>query len=193
MGKSTPNRADFVASNENAKSQTESQFVRIACKARLDCADFLYVCQQARKKLGLKTPKKERKLPQLLSEAALQSFFRVIQDCGDVQHEIMMKFLFYTAVRVSELVGIHVENVDLEQCKVFIGRGKGAKDRYILFPSNVWLVLKSHLQAHPQNRYLFESQRNTRFTARRIQQLMQGYRRAPALPRQCTRISSNNR
>jgi len=39
------------------------------------------------------------------------------------------------------------------------------------------LVLKSHLQAHLHNRYLFESQRNTRFTARRIQQLVQGYRR----------------
>ena len=84
MGKYTPNRADFVASNENAKSQTVIQLVRIARKARLDYADFLYVCQQARKKLGLKTPKKERKLPQLLSEAALQRFFRVIQDCGDV-------------------------------------------------------------------------------------------------------------
>ena len=177
MGKYIPNRADFVASNENAKSQTVGQFVRIARKARLDYADFLYVCQQARKKLGLKTPKKERKLPQLLSEAALQRFFRVIQDCGDVQHEIMLKFLFYTAVRVSELVGIRVENVDLEQCKVFVGQGKGAKDRYILFPSNFRLVLKSHLQAHPHNRYLFESQRNTRFTARRIQQLVQGYRR----------------
>ena len=90
MGNNTPERADFVASNENAKSQTVGQFVRIARKARLDYADFLYVCQQARKKLGLKTPKKERKLPQLLSEAALQRFFRVIQDCGDVQHEIML-------------------------------------------------------------------------------------------------------
>jgi integrase/recombinase XerD len=98
----------------------------------------------------------------------------VIQNCGDVQHEIMLKFLFYTAVRVSELVGVRVENVDLEQCKVFIGQGKGAKDRYILFPSSFRLVLKSHLHGHPQNRYLFESQRNTLFTARRI---VQGYRR----------------
>jgi site-specific recombinase XerD len=61
-----------------------------------------------------------------------------------------------------------------------------------LFPSNFRLVLKSHLQAHPQNRYLLESQRNTRFTARRIQQLVQGYRRAPALPRRCNRIPSRH-
>jgi integrase len=77
-------------------------------QARLWLPSFALPSQQARKKLGLKTPKKERKLPQLLSEAALQRFFRVIQDCGDVQHESMLKFLFYTAVWVSELVGIRV-------------------------------------------------------------------------------------
>ena len=82
------------------------RFVRIARKQHLDYAGFLYVCQQARRKLGLRKPKKEHRLPQLLSEGDLKRFFRVIQDCGDVQHEIMLKLLFYTAVRVSELVRI---------------------------------------------------------------------------------------
>src|SRR5215831_20616642 len=98
VAKKAEKRPDFVAPSEKTKSHVVGQIVRLARKARLDYADFLYVCQQARKKLGLKTPKKERKLPQLLSEAALQRFFHVIQDCGDVQHEIMLKFLFYTAV-----------------------------------------------------------------------------------------------
>src|SRR4029077_13745120 len=73
--------------------------------------------------------------------------FLYIQDCGDVQHEILLKLLFYTAVRVSELVQIEVGDVDLEACKIFINRGKGAKDRYILFPASFRLVLKSHLHA----------------------------------------------
>jgi Phage integrase family len=89
--------------------------------------------QQARRKLDLRRPKRERKLPQLLAEVDLKRFFRVIQDCGDVEHEIMLKFLFFTAVRVSELVKIKVGEVYLGSCKVFIGQGKGAKDRYILF------------------------------------------------------------
>ena len=37
-------------------------------------------------------------------------------------------------------------------------------------------MLKSHLQARPQNRYLFESRRNTPFTPRGVQQIVQGYR-----------------
>jgi hypothetical protein len=36
---------------------------------------------------------------------------------------------------------------DLDFCKIFINRGKGAKDRYILFPASFRLVLKSHLRA----------------------------------------------
>lgn len=53
-----------------------------------------------------------------------------------MQQEILMKLLFYTAVRVSELVHIKVTDVDLDGCKIFINRGKGAKDRYILFPAS---------------------------------------------------------
>jgi len=160
-----------------------AQVVRIARKSRLGYAEFLYVCQRVRKKLGLVKPRKERKLPQLLSETELKAFFGEIQACGDVQHEIMLKFLFYTAVRVSELVRIRVSDVDLDQCKVFIDQGKGAKDRYILFPTSFRLVLKSHLRAHLQNRYLFESRRNTSITPRRVQQIVQGYRRQAGIDR----------
>jgi integrase/recombinase XerD len=90
--------------------------------------------------------------------------------------EILLKLLFYMAVRVSELVHIEVGDLDLDACKIFINRGKGAKDRYILFPASFRLVLKSHLNAAPRNRYLFETRRFGPFTTRRIQQIVQGYR-----------------
>ena len=120
--------------------------------------------------------RKERRLPQLLADADLKRFFRAIQDCGDVQYEILLKLLFYTAVRVSELVHIEVGDVDLDACKIFINQGKGAKDRYILFPASFRLVLKSHLHAAPRDRYLFETRRFGPFTTRRVQQIVQGYR-----------------
>src|ERR1700736_6325647 len=123
-------QGNFVSPNEKAKSAVVAQLVRIARKARLGYDDFLYISQQARKKLGLRRGRKERRLPQLLADADLKRFFRAIQDCGDVQHEILLKLLFYTAVRVCELVQIEVGDVDLEACKIFINRGKGAKDRH---------------------------------------------------------------
>jgi integrase/recombinase XerD len=174
--KQSSKQVNFVSANERTKSEVVVQFVRIARKARLSYDEFLYISQQARKKLGLRRPQKERRLPQLLPEAALKRFFQTIQDCGDVQHEILLKLMFYTAVRVSELVRIAVSEVDLDRCKIFINQGKGAKDRYILFPASFRLVLKSHLQANSRNRYLFETRRCGPFTSRRIQQIVQEYR-----------------
>jgi len=198
--KSIPNNADFVASEQKAKSsglkkslKTENfaklknseksekieiveKIVRLARKERLTYDDFIYVCQQARKKLGLKKLRKEKRLPQILSETDLKKFFQVISDCGNLQHEIMLKLLFFTAVRVGELVKIKVSDIDFNHCKIFIEEGKGRKDRYILFPNNFRLVLQSHLRANPKNKYLFETTRYTRFTPRRIQQIVKEYR-----------------
>jgi hypothetical protein len=60
-------RVNFVSPNEKPKSAVVAQFVRIARKVRLGYDDFLYISQQARKKLGLHRGRKERRLPQLLA------------------------------------------------------------------------------------------------------------------------------
>lgn len=177
----TPNTNDFVSSDEKAKSEKVNlvdKIVRLARKERLTYDDFVYVCQQARKRLGLKRPRKEKRLPHLLTEIELKGFFQVIQKCGNLQHEIMLKMLFFTAVRVGELVKIKATDIDFNQCKVFIQEGKGKKDRYILFPSSFRLVLQSHLRANSKNKYLFETTRYTPFTTRRIQQIVKEYREA---------------
>lgn len=195
--KSASNNVDFVSSEQKAKSSDKKKspkieffekteksekseiiekIVRLARKERLSYDDFVYVCGQARKKLGLRRPRQEKRLPQLLSEFELKKFFQVIQDCGNLQHEIMLKLLFLTAVRVGELVKIKMSDIDFKQCKIFIEEGKGKKDRYILFPNNFRLILQSHLRANPKNRFLFETTRYTNFTPRRVQQIVKEYR-----------------
>lgn len=71
---------------------------------------------------------------------------------------------------------IRIDDLDLEHCRIFIQQGKGAKDRYTLFPTSFRLVLKTHLKAHPNNQYLFETTRSGPFTPRRIQHTVQSYR-----------------
>ena len=73
-----PKRPNFVSADGKAKSAVVARFVRIARQQRLDYNGFLYVCQQARRKLGLRKAKKERRLPQLLSEADLKRFLSLI-------------------------------------------------------------------------------------------------------------------
>ena len=85
-------------------------------------------------------------------------------------------------VRVSELSGIRVEDVDLDASRIFIERGKGDKDRYILFPESFRLVLTAHLAANPDNVYLFESRHRHPYTPRRIQQIVQEHADRAGIP-----------
>jgi hypothetical protein len=64
------------------------------------------------------------------------------------------------------LVSIRVEQIDLDACNIFVERGKGAKD----------LILT----ANPENRFLFESRRRTKYTTRRVEQIVATYAAAAA-------------
>ncbi len=174
------NGRDFADANASAKLvRAISNLVR---RARLDYEAFRRVCAQVRKEAGLRRPRRARRLPRILPEASLRRFYQEIDRAGNLQHQIMLRLLFYTAVRVSELVNIAVDDTDLDGCKIFIERGKGDKDRYILFPESFRLILKSHLAAHPDNRYLFESRQRTQFSTRRVQQIVSDYAQRAALP-----------
>src|SRR5262245_58931446 len=71
----------------------------------------------------------------------------------------MLKLLFFTAVRVSELCHIEVADVDLDACKIRINGGKGDKDRFVLFGKTFATALRTHVAAHPNNRRLFQTRR----------------------------------
>ena len=174
------NGEDFAGANTSAKLvRAISNLVR---RARLDYEGFRGTCAQVRKAVGLRRPRRSRRLPRILPEVSLRRFYQEIDRAGNLQHQIMLRLLFYTAVRVSELVNVAVHDIDLEGCKIFIERGKGAKDRYLLFPESFRLILKSHLAAHPDNRYLFESRQRTKFSTRRVQQIVSRYAQRAELP-----------
>jgi len=73
------------------------------------------------------------------------------------------------------MCNILVVDVDLEACKIRVNQGKGSKDRYVLFGKTFTTAIKTHVAAHPQNRYLFQTRRNTKYTPRRVQQIVKFY------------------
>ena len=68
-----------------------------------------------------------------------------------------------------------VADIDLENCKIRINDGKGGKDRYVLFGKAFATALRTHIAVHPDNRWLFQTRRNSRFTTRRVQQIVKQY------------------
>ena len=169
------NAASFATQNGKAKSEIVSQIARIVRRAGLSYTDWRYVAKQVRKECDLRPAKKGRRLPRILNADDFHRFYQVVDKAENVQHVLMLRLLFYTAVRVSELCNIAVADVDLENCKIRINAGKGDKDRYVLFGKSFATALRTHIAAHPNNRWLFQTRRNTRYTSRRVQQIVKKY------------------
>src|SRR5271168_3225694 len=147
----TNNAATFATQNEKAKSEIVAQVARIVRRAGLDYEGWRYVAKQVRKECALRPAKKGRRLPRILNADDFRRFYEAVDRADDVQHAIMLRLLFQTAVRVSELCGIQVADVDLENHKIRINAGKGDKDRYVLFGKSFGTAVRAHVAAHPNN------------------------------------------
>lgn len=171
------NRHNFATPNPNAKSSNRALARKIAALCRRERVDYerlRNVMKEVRRQLELRRPAKARRLPELLTEGELKALFAVLEDATRVslRDQVLLHLLLYTGVRVSELVGIRVEQVDLGGRRVFVEKGKGGKDRYVLFKAGFAATLRAYLEGNPDNRWLFESNRRAKLTTRRVQQIV---------------------
>jgi integrase/recombinase XerD len=187
---------NFHYGGENGKRHRESsrgfwtvslpapvrELVTLARRHRLTYAMFHDTVRRARLALDLHPSTNRKTLPKLLSDASLESYFTAVAKSGNVQHEILLKLLFYTSVRVSELCAIRTADVDLQANTIRIEQGKGSKDRYVVFPRDFRLVLDAHIRTHPDQEYLFESSHRRPYSRRRIHQIVVEYGEVAGIP-----------
>lgn len=172
------NPSNFGSQNGKAKSQKArivSQIARIVRREGLDYDGWRYIAKKVRRMCDLCPGKRPKRLPRILNADEFRRFYVIVDRAEDVQHALMLRLLFYTAVRVSELCNMQVADVDLENCKIRINLGKGSKDRYVLFGKTFATALRTHIAAHPNNRWLFQTKRATKFSTRRVQQIVKHY------------------
>jgi len=174
-------------------SEPAREIVNLCRRLRLNYDALRKATHQARKHLGMKPTKGGRKLPRLLTEAQLRAFYEAIDKADDTKHQILLRLLFYTAIRVAELCAIKVADVDVAAGKIFIDDGKGSKDRYVLFPADFRLVLKAYIESRRgEGEYLFESSHKRHYSTGRIRQIVREYAAAagikahPHLLRHCS-------
>jgi len=166
------NHAGFATPIQLTKSAAAKQIASILRRSRVDYEGSKALFKDARKLAELTPKRKPKKQPALLTDAELKEFFGVVDREGDVQCQLMLRTLYFSGARVSELANIKRKDVDLENCTIRIEQGKGSKDRRTLFPESLKLSLRSYLEATRGTVYLFESRHCRKFTSRRIQQIV---------------------
>ncbi len=142
---------------------------------------FRFLCRDGLLKdnpaVAVSTPKLERRLPVFLTEQEVAQLLEASSDCGPwtLRDRAILETLYSTGIRVSELVGISMDDLDMIGGSIRV-MGKGKRERLAPIGDRALQVIQAYLHERPQamagNRALFVNRRGGRLTSRSVQRLL---------------------
>ena len=124
--------------------------------------------------LLIKTPKVERDLPKTIDFDDLKKMMTINStQYKELRAVLMIELLYSCALRVSELVGINFEDIDMDEGFVKV-MGKGGNARFSPMGQTTIDVLKRYIKQRPNcaTNALFINQNNTRISTRTVQNVV---------------------
>ncbi|BDS15696.1 tyrosine-type recombinase/integrase [Aureispira anguillae] len=143
---------------------------RKLAKQNISYSQSQYIFKQVRKKLELKPEKKNKGTVKRLSRKEYKRFINMAYEKSS-KIGLMMQVLFETATRVDEFTSFNADDIYFEELRIVIQSGKGDKRREVPIEENLARLLSTHLKDR-RSGPIFRTQRNGRFTNRRIQQIV---------------------
>ena len=128
----------------------------------------------------LKLPKKEKRLPKFFAYNELEELFCIPDQSTPLgqRDAVILEMLYATGIRVSELVGIEIEDIHLTDKTIHI-LGKGNKERIVYFNQVTANRLKKYLADgrkilnQKQLSFLFLNQHGGQLTARGVEDILE--------------------
>jgi site-specific recombinase XerC len=113
------------------------------------------------------TPKREKRLPKTVPAAPLAD---VLDTQTDTQTKAILELLYATGIRLSELIGLRISDVDLRQKQIKV-TGKGAKQRIVPFGARAATALGDWLaeRAAPDCPFVFITSKGRKLYPKAVQ------------------------
>ena len=131
----------------------------------------------------LRTPKTKQRLPEVMSEEKTNRLIDAVET-GEATEQpsrerdlAILELLYGCGVRVSELVGINLEDIDLRNGWLWV-RGKGNKERQVPVGERAIEAVRSYIDtrsAAVSERALFINSRGARLGDRQVRRLVKMY------------------
>jgi integrase/recombinase XerD len=90
----------------------------------------------------IKTPKKQRKLPEVLTKAEVK---KLIENTDNLRDKLLIEFMYSSGLRVAECVGLKKKDLNIPDKTGLIRKGKGGKDRFFILSDKVIEDLEQYL------------------------------------------------
>lgn len=115
---------------------------------------------------AVKMPKKEKRLPAVLSKEEVKALLGAAET---EKSRLLMSLLYSSGLRVSEVVHLRVSDIDFSGKTGWVRKGKGSKDRLFALSGRLIGEIRSYLE-RKENEYVFS--RSKPLTTRNVQKIV---------------------
>lgn len=127
----------------------------------------------------IKNPKKDNSLPKLVKEIDVDKMFSIpdIRNPLGQRNLLIIRMLYSTGVRVSELVNVCIREINFNERTIRI-LGKGSKERIVIFGNNTQKILDLYLNngrrklSKGNNDYLFLNKDGNKLSDRYVRNII---------------------
>lgn len=105
---------------------------------------------------GLQRPRREHKLPNVLSKEEIKA---ILEAPTNIKHRTMLSLIYATGLRRSELLNLKIGDVDSKRHMLIIRNSKGYKDRQVPISDKIIEMLREYYKMYRPKIWLFEGQK----------------------------------
>ena len=110
--------------------------------------------------------RKPTTLPTVLS---LKDISKILAVTKNLKHKTMLFLIYSAGLRLGELLELKLGDIDSDTMKIYVRKGKGKKDRYIMLSENVLNLLRDYYKVYKPNDYIFEGQNGGKYSPKSVQ------------------------
>jgi site-specific recombinase XerD len=104
--------------------------------------------------INIRTAKRAQSLPVVLSREEIGHMLEVT---ANIKHRLMLALAYGAGLRVSEIVGLRVQDIDLTEKTIHIKQAKGQKDRISVLPEKLINDLRMIIAGKLGHEFIFPS------------------------------------
>lgn len=119
-------------------------------------------------KIKLKIAKKDSKLPVVLSQAEIK---KILAQIINSKHRLLIALSYAAGLRVSEVISLKVQDLDLNQLTIHLKKAKGNRERITIFSQKLKKSLQNMTAGKSGLDFVFASPRGGKLTTRTAQQV----------------------
>lgn len=128
-------------------------------------------------------PRKDKKLPVVLSKEEVQ---RLFQSSYNLKHKTILAIIYSCGLRVSEMINMKITDIDYERNTIWIRNSKSNKDRQVQLAFQIQELIKQYTLRYKPKQYLINGMNGGKYSSASIQKMIKATARRAAIVKDIT-------